>query len=164
MTDSTPPLAPELLSALELVLDRLAPLAVPWAVTGSLGMRLQGVPLAVHDLDLQSDGQGFEAMADLLCDYIAEPPAYRESPDLRSMFGILRVGAARVELMGDLQKRAADGTWEPPTRVADHLQKVEWRGRVVPVLDLSYEEQAYRRLGRTDRADLLRRWLAGQGI
>jgi hypothetical protein len=30
----------------------------PWAVTGSLGMALQGMELAVHDIDLQTSREG----------------------------------------------------------------------------------------------------------
>lgn len=164
MREPVQPLTPELLSVLELVADRLVSLTRPWAVTGSLGMRLQGVPFAVHDIDLQSDRLGVLAMAEILSEFVVEPPTLRESSILRSYFGALQVGTVRVELMGDLRKRADDGGWEPPTQVADHLCQVTWRGRIVPVLDLHYEEQAYRRLGRGEHADLLRQWLAGERI
>jgi len=58
--------------------------------------------------------------------------------------------------MGALQKRLSDGNWESPVDVAEHQTFVPMDDVYVPVLDLRYEEHAYRRLGRNERADLLR--------
>src|SRR5690554_5464409 len=44
--------------ALRLIHDRLAGMAHPWGITGSLGMILQGMPLTAGDIDLQSDRDG----------------------------------------------------------------------------------------------------------
>ena len=46
------------LRVLERIADRLHASPVAWAVTGSLGMALQGVPVTVHDIDIQTDEKG----------------------------------------------------------------------------------------------------------
>ena len=44
--------------SLILVLDRLSSVVYPWALTGSLSHALQGVDLAIHDIDIQTDRDG----------------------------------------------------------------------------------------------------------
>ena len=56
-------LAPEamaeaLLDVLRLLHQRLEGSSAVWALTGSLGMVLQGLPLEPHDIDLQTDPVG----------------------------------------------------------------------------------------------------------
>lgn len=63
--------------------------------------------------------------------------------------------------MGAIEKRLPDGTWESPVDIRPHRRWVHVASFVVPVLDLAYEERAYRLLGRSERADLLRPYLAG---
>jgi hypothetical protein len=43
------------LRALEFLLKRVPPLENIWVLTGSAGLRLQGVDVPVHDLDIQAD-------------------------------------------------------------------------------------------------------------
>jgi len=43
--------------------------------------------------------------------------------------------------------------------VPQHRLWMEVEGMQVPVLSLEYEVEAYRRMGRTERADMLERWL-----
>lgn len=151
------------LDVLMLLVSRLNPLDRPWAVTGSLGFALQGVPVAVHDIDLQTDREGAYAMGRLLHEFVVRPVAFSSAERIRSHFGVLQVDGIRVEIMGDLQKRLPDGSWEPPVDVGAHRSFIEVEGCRVPVLDLRYEEKAYRQLGRHDKADMLARWLQANG-
>lgn len=65
----------------------------------------------------------------------------------------------KVEVMGALQKKGPDGIWELPVEVERHWEFVPFEGMILPVLSLEYEEQAYRNLGRTEKADRIRDWL-----
>ena len=53
-----------------------------------------------------------------------------------------------MEIMGAVQKRLPDGSWEAPVNVADHLVFVDFEEHRVPVLTLEHEWRAYDRLGR----------------
>ena len=132
---------------------------ITWVVTGSLGMALQGVPLEVHDIDIQTNRDGAYEIESLLMDYMVKPVRYLESERIRSHLGTLAIDGIRVEIMGELQKRVDDEIWEEPVRVEAHRQWVEIEGMDVPVLSLEYEYQAYLKLGRTEKAEMLRNWL-----
>ena len=43
---------------LEKIMNRLEDKPIIWVLTGSLGMALQGVPVQVHDIDIQTDKEG----------------------------------------------------------------------------------------------------------
>jgi hypothetical protein len=137
---------------------------VPWAVTGSTGFALQGVPVAVHDVDVQTDAAGAYEIARRFAAEVTAPVRPAESARIRSHFGALLVDGIAVEIMGDIQKRRPDGTWEAPVDVARHRRWVTLDdGLRVPVLALEYEATAYRMLGRHETAEMLEAWLRGHG-
>jgi len=141
------------------ICTRLLDTGVDWAVTGSLGMALQGVELPVHDIDLQTDEQGAYAIEGCFSECIVRPVAYTASERIRSHLGALEIDGVKVEIMGAVQKRLAADRWEVPAQVPQHRLWMEVEGMQVPVLSLEYEVEAYRRMGRTERADMLERWL-----
>lgn len=130
---------------------------VTWALTGSTSFALQGVPLEPDDVDVQTTAAGAREIAARFADHVVEPVSRTEGDGIRSHLGRLRLSGLDVEVIGDLQKRRPDGTREDPVDVTEHRRFVDWSGRRVPVLSLSYEARAYERLGREERAALLRR-------
>ncbi len=130
-----------------------------WALTGSLGMALQGVPLTPHDVDLQTDAAGAYEIERRLAEFVTRPVQFSSTERVRSHFGAFLVHGVQVEVMGDIEKRRADGTWEPPPDLPHIIQYVTLEGLRVPVLDLEYEIAAYTLLGRLERAAFLRAWL-----
>lgn len=148
-------------AALRVLVERLAPTDIVWALTGSTSFALQGVPIPVHDIDVQTDATGAYRIAELFADEVARPVAFSEAERIRSHFGALSIAGVLVELMGGLQKRLPNGGWEQPVDVRAHRRFVRLSELTLPVLDLAYEEHAYRLLGRVEKADLLRRHLAG---
>lgn len=151
---------PNFHKALELICARLRGQGVNWAVTGSLGFALQGLPLTPNDIDLQTDESGAYAIQRLLSEFVTQQVAYKVSPHIRSFWGLLQIGGLRVEVMGDLQKRLPDGAWEPPVDVMPHRRFIDLDDLHIPVLDLHYEQQAYLLMGRTEKAAMLADWLA----
>jgi hypothetical protein len=130
-----------------------------WAVTGSLGMVLQGMDLPVHDIDIQTDEDGAYEIERRLADFVVKPVLFKGSDRMRSRLGKLAIDGIQVEIMGAIQKRLPDGSWEAPVLVADHRRWVELTDLKVPVLSLEYEVEAYQLMGRADRAALIRAWL-----
>ena len=53
------------------LLDRLYDSEVNWAFTGSHGLCLQGVPVQVHDIDVQTDQAGAYQVEKLFVEYSA---------------------------------------------------------------------------------------------
>jgi len=131
---------------------------INWVVTGSLGMALQGVPIQVHDIDIQTDKDGAYEIERCFPEYVVEPVRYSESEKVRSYLGMLEI-EGKVEIMGDIQKRLGDQSWEKPVKVEYYRRWVEVGGMRIPVLSLEYEHQAYLKLGRIEKAEMLRSWL-----
>jgi len=127
----------------------------PWALTGSASFALQGVPVEPDDIDVQTTEAGAYAVESAFADRVVEPVSFSVADRIKSHFGALEFGGVRVEIMGAVQKRRPDGTWEPPVDVSEHRRFVDLDGRSVPVLSLAYEADAYERLGREQRAALL---------
>ena len=138
---------------------RLADRSIHWAITGSLAFALQGFAGEVHDIDLQSDREGAYQVERLCSEFVVRPVQYAASARVRSYFGALDLAGVQVEIMGALQKRLPDGTWEAPVDVEQHKIWVAFAGMRLPVLSLAYEAQAYRLLGRLDKAESLLAWL-----
>ena len=147
------------LPVLEVISAGLEGMPEPWAITGSLGFALQGVQVEVHDMDLQTSQAGALEIERRLAAYSKRAVVFSEAERIRSYFGSLEVQGVTVEIMGDLQKRMPDGSWEAPVDVSELRLWVETSGLRLPVMDLEYEYQAYRILGRFERAALLREWL-----
>lgn len=151
------------LNALRKIHNRLQDRQLNWAVTGSLGMALQGMTIEIHDIDLQTDRQSAYTIEKLFTNRVVVPVYFRESERIRSHYGALEIDGIKVEIMGDLQKSLGDQTWEEPVNVGHWLRWVEIDGMRIPVLSLEYEYQAYLHLGRTEKAHMLKNWLDRTG-
>ncbi len=147
------------LSVLHKICERLNGAGINWAVTGSLGFALQGMPVEPHDIDIQSDEKGVYEIERLFSEYVSHPVALSSTETMRSHFGALSIVGLKVEIMGDIQKRSDDGAWEEPTDLNRHKRFVDVTGMRIPVLSLEYEYQAYLKLGRMERAEMLKNWL-----
>ena len=147
------------LNVLRQIHARLFNTDVNWVVTGSLGFALQGVPVQPHDIDLQTDKAGAYEIESLFSDVVIRDVKFSATERIKSHFGALQIDGIEVEIMGDIQKRGADGVWEEIVNPAHYRQIVEIDGLLVPVLSLEYEYQAYLKFGRIENAKMLRRWL-----
>jgi|SRR5579875_502742 hypothetical protein len=127
-----------------------------WVVTGSCSFALQGVPVIPNDIDLQADLPGALAIEQHLSKYVVRKVKFSTAEKIRSHFGELCVNGIKVEIMGDVQKRLADGTWEKPVDLEQYKRFVEFRGMEIPVLALEYEYEAYMKLGRFEKAEMLK--------
>ncbi len=107
---------PQYLDILRKIYTRLKDCRAKWVVTGSLGMALQGVSTKVNDIDIQTDRQGAYEIEGKFPEFIVAPVHYSESEQIRSHFGKLEIDGVKVEIMGDIQKRADEQTWEEPVK------------------------------------------------
>jgi hypothetical protein len=150
---------PFYLNVLRQLYTRLKDNHVNWVVTGSLGFALQNVPVTPYDIDLQSDEAGAYKIERLFTEYVTRNVTFSSMEKIRSHFGALMIEGIKVEIMGDISKQLEDGTWEEPVDLERYKQFVEIKGMQVPVLSLEYEYQAYLKLGRIEKAQILRKVL-----
>lgn len=153
-------LPPHHRAVLREICRRLAGLDLTWALTGSAALALQGMAIEPADLDLQTDTTGAYAIERAFGDRVTRRVSFSTSERIRSHFGALLIHGITVEIMGDVEK-LVDGAWEEPPDLACHLRFIDYEGLSVPILNPAYEYLAYLKLGRSDRARMLRDWLAG---
>src|SRR4051812_5071866 len=103
---------PRYLNALRRICQRLQDERLIWVVTGSLGMALQGVDVEVHDIDLQTDKDGAYEIQSRFGEWVVVPVRDSVSERIRSHFGLLEIDGIKVEIMGEVQKRIDEKTWE----------------------------------------------------
>ena len=154
------PIDPPVVSAKHLrVLRRICELLQPadatWVLTGSLGLVLRGVETQVHDIDIQTDAAGAFELERLLAEYVVRPVCLKEDALVRSYLGAAEIDGTEVEIIGDIQKRAPGGQWGPAPDLARLAITVDAGGVPVRVLPLEYERDAYRAMGRSEKADLI---------
>jgi len=146
-------------SVLSKIYSRLDDVDVNWVLTGSLAFALQGMPVEVHDIDIQTDSEGAYEIEHLFSEQMIQKVTFSSTEKIRSHFGAFKMNGIKVEIMGDIQKRLENGSWEEPVDLEKHKQIVHIEGMRIPVLSLEYEYQAYLRLGRIEKAEMFRKWL-----
>lgn len=151
----------EYLDVLRKIYKRLEGSGVNWVVTGSVGFALQGLPVEPHDIDIQADEAGAYEIEKLFSEFVTKKVSFSSAEKIRSHFGALQVDGVKVEIMGDIQKRNEDGSWDNPVDLHKYKHFVEIDGMTIPVLSLEYEHQAYMKLGRVEKAKMLKEWLRG---
>jgi hypothetical protein len=151
-TDMIPPVHRTVLHKLY---ERFEAASINWVVTGSLSFALQGVPITPNDIDIQCDKAGAYAIEQLFSVFVVREVSLLITEKMRSHFGVLKIDGIDIEIMGDLQKRKADEEWEELEDLAIYKHFLEFEGMQIPVLTLEYEYQAYMKLGRFERAQML---------
>ena len=152
-------IGPELEEVMRFILKALDELEQLWAFTGSLGMALQGVPLRIGDIDIQTNRDGSYAIQNILKEFCISPVRYLASSNMRSYLGTFHIGGYTVEVMGDIDKKLGDGSWTGTPDLSSIIHFVGFKSLSVPVLDLYYEKDAYRIMGRVETAAILERFL-----
>jgi hypothetical protein len=152
----------KLLSSLKFLYSRLndpGKVALNWAVTGSLGMVLNGMEMTIHDIDLQTDKDGAFEIERRLLDYRVTPVFFKASDRIRSYFGIFEVKGVQVEVMGDMQHLQPDQVWQEPVKVEQFRKWITFENMLIPVMSLEHELDAYRLMGRHEKAERVREFL-----
>lgn len=150
---------PLFIQALILLYTRLKDTKVCWAITGSMGMVIQGMDLEIHDIDLQSDREGTYEIQNLFPEYMTERVELKEGAEIRSYFGRMNVMGVKVELMGDMEHREPGNDWLGKPDLSCHIRRVDFEGMNLPVMDLEHEYIAYQLLGRPEKAAKIRAFL-----
>jgi hypothetical protein len=152
-------LSPAHTRALEVLLERVPPGELCWVLTGSAGLRLHGVDIPVHDLDIQTDLQTISIIEQRLAGFMHTAVHLWESPGMRSWDGKAEIEGIQVELLANIAHRMPDGTWSTFTNFSRTVW-VEMQDLRIPTFPLEDELLAYEAMGRTEKAALIRKTIA----
>jgi hypothetical protein len=141
--------------ALENLCDGLAGAGLPWAVTGSAALALQGIRVDCRDLDVVTSAAGAYDVERVFREHAVEPVGFATRDGIRGHVGRLRVGNVDVEVWGDIQNLSAEGTWSVPPRLDVHRVWVDCGAVRCPVLPLDYLRDAYEAMGRPEKLRLI---------
>jgi len=151
--------SPQFINVLRKIHNRLKDCDVNWAVVGSLGLALRGIPIEPHDIDIMTDRLGAYEIGRIFLESVTKRVAPRTSETIQSHFGALEIDGVKVEIMGDFRVRLRDGIWEKPLEMTQYKQMAHVEEMLVPVLSLECEYQLSLKLGRTDKAEMLKKLL-----
>ena len=148
---------PRLIRVLEKLHNRLNNSENMWVITGSLNHALHGISLRPRDIDLINNKQGSYAIEQLFKENISKNVQFRETNNIRSYFGVLTIDGIAVDIIGDIEIRNVNGIWEPQFENIYEIETMKVNDISVPVFSLKDEYAFYTKLGRKDRAKLIKR-------
>lgn len=144
---------------LQKICPQLDDIGVKWALTGSLNLALQGLPVEVKDIDILTDRAGAFMIENRFREFVVRDVAFTSGERIRSYFGALNIDGVKVEIMGDVQLKNKDGSWENPVDIERNRRTLKIEGIQIPVMSLEREYQAYVTLKRHKKAEMIRKYL-----
>lgn len=141
----------ELIKVLKIIYNKLINSNINWVLTGSFSFAIRGLETNIGDIDIQTDSNGAYEVEKLFKDYIHKKVEYKQSENIRSYFGSLRINDINIEIMGDIEKKL-DNIWTEPPNLKFLKEIVNFEGMSIPVLSLEYEADAYLKMGRNEKA------------
>ncbi|MBF6599280.1 MAG: hypothetical protein IVW36_02080 [Dehalococcoidia bacterium] len=141
----------------------------PWAIIGSTSSVLQGLPgYQPPDIDLATTMEGAYIMEGCIAPMgaVVRPVGYSVAAPYSSYFGIFEVGGVKVEVMGAMIIRCADGVIDLADHWARWSDKVRVRrvdGMHLPLVPLEWQLVANAMLGREERIGPISRYLLDNG-
>ena len=137
---------------LKIILSKIKGKKFIWRLEGSSNLKLQGVPISVHDLDIATDAEGIKIFREMLQEYIIKD-SYRE--DILSDALLLDIRGFEVEILN----RKPD---KKRLNMFDKIKIITWRGFALPVLPLVYALEFYKSVERTDKINIIEEYLRGK--
>ena len=89
--DETMGVPQPLLAVLRLIVDQLHGTPITWAVTGSCSLALQGLPVAVHDIDVRTTAKDAYVLEAHFHLYQKRAVSFASTGTVQSHFGALEI-------------------------------------------------------------------------
>lgn len=140
------------------IYDKLNGTNINWVITGSTAFAIQGIPLIPNDIDIQTDKDGAYQIEECFKEFIVRKVCLSSNGKISSHFGCLEINGVKVEIMGDMQKNIND-TWEEPVDLEKYKTYITLQNMKLPILNLEYECEAYMKMGRIEKAMMLKEWI-----
>jgi hypothetical protein len=143
---------------LKFLASKLTGQGINWAIIGSTNHAMQGVDAEPHDIDVLSDRQGAYKIADILKEYVVEPVKYTENESFSSYHCVLDIKGIIVEVMGEKENKPEIDLWGEYSNLSEKIY-FDLDGWKIPAISLKREYFAYSKLGRKEKADLIKKAL-----
>lgn len=134
---------------LNVILRKIKGKRILWRLEGSANLKLQGVSVSVHDLDIATDAEGIKIFREVLREYIIGD-SYRE--DISSEALLLNILGFEVEILN----RKPD---KKRLNMFDKIGKIGWRDLTLPILPLVYALEFYKRIERSEKVKIIKAYL-----
>jgi hypothetical protein len=139
------------IDALRIITKKFSEHNLNWVLIGSTALAIHGVDVDVRDIDIKTDQESINKIGELLNEYAIETVHYKESEKFKSIYGLFNISGVQVEIFTDLECKT-DGEWEKiPNFDKVVIKKCEEMN--IPLIDLHEEYEAYKKLGRIDKAN-----------
>jgi hypothetical protein len=139
------------ISALKIIVDKLSNKNLHWVLVGSTALAIHGVNVKVNDIDILTNINSADKIAKQLKEYIQEPMHYRENSQFKSYHGMFKINGVQVELLADLEC-IYNNKWIKKKNLGIVVYK-DFSNMIIPVLDLKEEYEAYKRMGKNEKAN-----------
>jgi len=124
---------------------------IRWILVGSMGLALRNVNVEVHDIDLIILEKDLDKVSKLFDRYAIRPMAYSQNDRLhiKSYIGTYNIEGVQVEIMSNIEHEDHDG-WKKTdiNKTITH----EFEGMDIQMLTLEVEYEAYKKMGRIEKA------------
>ncbi|HDD63785.1 MAG TPA: hypothetical protein ENF53_01300 [Thermoprotei archaeon] len=141
---------------------------IKWILVGSTASYLNGVDVRPKDIDILSDRDGAIALGRYLsAKYeVVKPMTYSTSEVYESYFGIYKIGAVKVEVMGNLVIKGRYGRFSVPfDEMLRFSREIILKGVVVRLVPLEWQLVANLYIpGKEKRVDRILDALVRNGI
>ena len=147
------------LNAIQIIHDSIYRTSISWAFTGSVNMALQGLAITPNDIDIITDEEGAHKIAELLAEFEIEPMALKQADIIRSHIGVFEIEGVKVEVIAELESKSDAGDWAAAPNYKKAYMSIVYINMKVPILDLEYELEIYKLLGRDEKVRKIERYL-----
>lgn len=144
------------IKTLNLIYKLLKDADVSWKLIGSTNLALQGVEVTAKDIDLTTNAKDVYKIDTAFSKYSIEPAHRKETENFRSIYGLYKMSDIQVELMADLETNN-DGKWTKTSTAPISPVSIDVSGTSIPCASLDEEYNAYLKLGRIEKANLIKR-------
>lgn len=131
---------------------------IDWWLTGSCALRLRGIPIKPHDVDIMLNSKDIDKIKNIFIDNIVWPILSTDGWIVK-YFGVLFLHG-QIDLAFEPQQSADDP--EPSDfgpYAMNNLEKIRWKGNVVRIPPLDLQLNVNKRRGRIDRVKAINSFL-----
>jgi len=136
--------------ALKKIVEKLNGKNLDWVLTGSCALAIHGIDVPVNDIDIMTDMQSADKIADALKEFNIEPMHLKIDARFKSYYGLFKINNVKVEVFADLEVKQND---EWTRTVKSRFTEIKrFEDMTLPLLELKEEYEAYKSMGRMEKA------------
>lgn len=139
-------------------IERIEDYNLNWALIGGGSLRVRGIPVETHDLDIMLDMKDIDLINQILEDYIVEPICDTEGWVVK-YFGVAFLHA-RIDLsFGPEESADQPHPSDFGPYAMEHLEEINWNGHQIKVPPIDLYLNVSKRRGRQERVKLIEDYL-----